>query len=128
MTKDSLDMLNRLQNYGISYDDSLAIRRIAMTLHSWDEKECGNDYGCIERDEETGKTYWLNAMTSKRFPIPDRETGATKRLNKIMENYPELIAYHQGDPRGASLYIIKKSDIGDYPVDSVYNRGVAVYK
>ena len=128
MNKDTLEMLNRLQGYGISFDDSLALRRIAMTFHSWDELECGNDRGCIERDEATNKVYWLNAMTSKRFPIADRESGAIKRLEKIMKNYPELIAYHQGDCRGASLYIVKKSDLGEYTIDSVYSRGVAVYK
>lgn len=38
---------------GISEDDALALRRIAMTLHRWHELECGdgNDYGswAIER-------------------------------------------------------------------------------
>ena len=38
--------------------------------------------------------------------IPDRERGAQKRLAKIMARYPGSIAYVQGDPRGASLYII----------------------
>ena len=51
------------------------------------------------------------------------------RLAKIMKRYPTLTAYHQGDPRGASLYILRPGDIpeGADP-DSHYNRGVAVYK
>lgn len=35
--------------------DALALRRIAMQLHAWHERECGIDGGCIERDEESGK-------------------------------------------------------------------------
>ena len=47
-----------------------------------------------------------------------------------MAKYPALFAYHQGDPRGCSLYILKKSD---HPADKQahgcdvnYTRGVAV--
>jgi hypothetical protein len=39
-----------------------------------------------------------------------RETKAhaLKRLNNIMAAHPEWLAYHQGDPRGCALYIIRK--------------------
>jgi hypothetical protein len=38
-------------------------------------------------------------------------------------------AYVQGDPRGASLYIIRQGDVPEgQDVDSYYNRGIAVYK
>ena len=43
--------------------------------------------------------------------IPDRERGALKRLAKIMApRYPQLKSYVQGDPRGASLYIMREGD------------------
>lgn len=118
-----------LTRAGISYDDAASLRRIAMTLHRWHEMECGTDNGCVERDETTGKTYWLNSMSGRRSPIADRETGALKRLAKIMAGYPNLASYVQGDPRGASLYILRESDVpaGEDP-DSYYSRGLAVYK
>lgn len=39
-----------------------------------------------------------------------------------------LTIYHQGDPRGASLYVLRPLDIKDgADVDSCYTRGIAVY-
>jgi len=124
-----LECIAPLVRAGISFDDAHALRRIAMTLHRWHELECGSDHGCIERDEETGKTYWLNAYTGRRCPTPDRETGAKKRLAKIMERYPSLSFYIQGDPRGAALYILRPGDVPEgADADSYYSRGLAVYK
>jgi len=61
--------------------------------------------------------------------LPDRETGARKRLAKILERYPDKLAYVQTDPRGASLYIIDKERLGDRDVSSCYSSfGIAVYK
>lgn len=119
-----------LTRAGISQADAEALRRIAMTLHRWHELECGSDRGCIERDETTGKPYWLSAITGKRAGVvPDRETAAKKRLAKIMARYPTLRAYIQGDPRGASLYILRPGDVPEgAEVDSYYSRGLAVYK
>lgn len=104
MTRECIEPLIRA---GITYEDAMALRRIAMTLHGWHELECGTDHGAIERDETTGKAFWRNAMTGKRYPCADRETGAKKRLAKIMARYPVLQAYIQGDPRGAALYILR---------------------
>ena len=121
--------ISNLISTGIEYDDAVSLRRIAMTLHRWHEMECGTDNGCVERDEETNKTYWLNSMSGKRYPIPDRETGAQKRLAKIMKRYPALSAYIQGDPRGASLYILRPGDVPEgKEADAYYHRGIAVYK
>lgn len=129
MNKDTAYMLSTLERAGISFQDALKLRRIAMTLHRWHELECGIDNGCIERDEVTGKTYWLTAYSGKRFVTSDRETGALKRLAAVMANYPTLSAYVQGDPRGASLYIIRAGDVpAGCAVDSYYSRGLAVYK
>lgn len=126
--KERAEVMHRLGQLGIPYYPAEQLRRIALTLHSWFERECGTDNGCIERDEETGKTYWLNSYTMRRSPIPDRETGAKKRLEKLMAQWPELIAYIQGDCRGASLYILQKQDVREgEKIDSVYTRGVAVY-
>lgn len=119
----------RLTAIGIEYHDALALRRIAMTLHRWHEAECGTEYGGIERDEQTGKTYWYNSHSNRRTPTPDRETGALKRLETLMAQYPTLTSYVQGDPRGASLYILRPGDVPDgADVGSYYSRGIAVYQ
>lgn len=121
--------LNTLYSLGIEPGDVLALRRISMTLHRWHELECGDDNGCIERDEKTNKPYWLNSNTMRRSRMPDRESGALKRLARIMAKYPTLSYYVQTDPRGAALYILRPGDVpegGD--VDAYYSRGIAVYK
>lgn len=128
-------MLTSLQGFGISLDDSLALRRISMTLHRWHELECGDDTGHIEQDETSGKWYSVrwNAYSGKeyRYRIADREKGALKRLNAIMARYTDLAAYVQGDPRGAALYIYRRNDpmLARYDIESVYSSiGCAVYK
>lgn len=124
-----LDCVKTLQEAGISLDDALDLRRIAMTLHRWHELECGVEGGGVERDEKTGKCYWYNARTGRRSPHRDRETGALKRLANIMSCYPKLTSYVQGDPRGAALYILRPGDVPEgADIDGCYSRGIAVYK
>ena len=123
------DCIPPLVRAGIALDDALALRRVAMTLHRWHEMECGDDRGAIERDETTGRPYWRNAFTGKRYATLDRESGAQKRLARIMTRYPDLRAYIQGDPRGAALYILRPGDVPEgESADSYYSRGLAVYK
>ena len=62
----------------------------------------------------------------RRYPIPDRECGALRRLGKLMDNHPHLVAYYQTDPRGCSLYILRRVDVGTEDISSIYTRGVAV--
>ncbi len=138
MTRDTYDMLTSLENLGFQRDEALTLRRIAMTFSAWDEAECGNsnDYASfgIERDEETGKPYRvfmphnLPPSQATRTLIPDREAGAQRRLQAIMAKHPEFVAYHQGDCRGASLYIVRKSDLNGSDINSNYTKGVAIYK
>jgi len=127
MRRQKYDCVATLQQIGVSYADAEALRRISMTLHRWHELECGNDGGCIERDETSGKAFWLNSRSMRRSPIADRETGALKRLAKILERYPTLASYIQGDPRGAALYILRPGDVPPgCSADSCYNRGIVV--
>ena len=157
MNRDTHEMLNRLERVGISSADALQLRRIAMALHRWHERECGegNDYGswCVVRGHKThcqqtrlpptlkgkgfaytdsGKPFIEHHSHNSNAPtytaIPDRERGALKRLADIVARYPDLRSYVQGDPRGASLYILKPGDVPEGgEADSYYNRGVAVY-
>lgn len=130
-----------LQALGFTHAEAEQLRRISMTLQRWHELECGTDGGCIERDELTGKTYWRSAHTGKRWPYADRETGARKRLSRILLDRlnrtkdadgtikgPALSAYIQTDPRGAALYVIRPGDVPDgADVGAYYNRGICVY-
>lgn len=117
-----------------------------MTLHRWHELECGdsNDYaswtiargrkvnGVFEYDDNGTPFEECHVHTENKArytPIADRERGALKRLQAIMARYPGFAFYVQGDPRGASLYILRPGDIlADASVDSCYTRGIAVYK
>lgn len=132
-------MLDSLCSLGLSSSDAVSLRRIAMTLTNWSEKECGVDQGHIERDEQTNVPYWYPAgwysSTAQKYIEPepyrinDLEAGALRRLNTLATKYPDLIFYNQTDPRGASIYVLRRSDVpADSSVDSIYSRGVAVHK
>lgn len=137
MNKRQAENWNRVQDalmtLGIHRADVDALFRIEKTLARWSEHECN---GNIQRDGDAGdgKPRWYYGFDgpgpTRSYPIPDRERGALKRLDKIMAKYPTLFAYNQGDPRGCSLYILKKSD---HPADKQahgcdvnYTRGIAV--
>lgn len=102
------------------------------------------------RDREIGKPFRVTyphapGCKPRREAIPDRESGALKRLarivaarndrwfapnteaNRISEMPGFVLSYHQTDPRGASVYLLRASDVrpGE-KLDSVYTRGVAV--
>ena len=133
-TRSAAEVISHLTSIGIEYEDAKALRRIAMTLHRWHEMECGIDSGAIERDETTGKAYWHYCGPQRsygpgKYLVPDRETGALKRLDKLMARYPTLSAYVQGDPRGAALYILRPGDVPEgKDADAYYSRGIAIYK
>lgn len=157
MTKNEAMRRARLDAYlltlGFTDSEVASLRRINSTLQRWYELECGDGNGMIERDDATGKPYWvsytrryLGANDARmRSPVADRETGALRRLAKIMRdvnerryvgnaasalspNCDDLTTYIQTDPRGAALYILRPGDIaaGDN-VESCYTRGVCVF-
>jgi hypothetical protein len=110
--------------------DAESLRRISMTLHRWHELECGCGNGHVERDETTGKTYWVNTVGHPyRVHTPDREKGALARLARIAKRYPSLQFYVQGDPRGCALYVLKPGDVpAGQSAGSFYSRGLAVHQ
>ena len=146
-----------LRSLGFTQAEAEQLRRISMTLHRWFELGCGdgNQWGswAIERDDNgDGKPFMVHHHyghgkrpdSVTRTPIADRETGAKKRLAAIvdacnkarrthmtgdqMTPQEPLSFYVQGDPRGASLYIIRPGDVPDgQSVDSYYTRGICVY-
>lgn len=121
-------LCNALQNHGVKPDKVDILLRCAKTLHTWAEHECNGE---IQRDEKTGKPYWYYLATkyhaSKRSdPIPDRETGALKRASAIATAHG-LTVYHQTDPRGCMLYLIRPGDVPEgQTVDACYTNGIAV--
>lgn len=132
-SKEITEVTCRLTKLGFGYEEIAALRRIAGTLHRWAELECGDSNDVvswsIERDEETKKPYrviYPHSGSMYRIPIADREAGALKRLAGIMAAHPELTSYHQTDPRGASLYILRPEDVRG-SVHSCYTNGIAVY-
>lgn len=127
------EVLYRLYGLGFTSREADQLRGIALTLHSWAEKECNGE---IERDETTNKPSrrveyrsLSGAWKINHYPVADREAGALRSLAAIMANYPHLAFYQQGDPRGASLYLYRKDRLAaGQDIDSVYNSiGVAVY-
>lgn len=155
MTKKEAERQTRqadtLRSLGFTPREAEQLRRISLTLHRWAEGECGTEGGCIERDETTNKPYWVSDWGTQwgagkrcRRAIPDREAGALKRLRAIInarnarkyvvntDHYgirrDEVQAYHQTDPRGAALYILRPGDIPEGKcADSYYSNGVCIY-
>lgn len=150
MNRDTLVMLERLRNAGISMDDALALRRISMTLHRWHEMECGdsNNYGSwviVRGRKEDGafvhdddgapyleRHHYRHGQGQDSVAytrIADRERGALARLAAIMAKHPALRSYVQGDPRGCALYILRADDVpAGEDIRAYYTRGVAVFK
>jgi len=124
-------LIARLNYAGFSTHEAETLRRIEMTLHRWSEHECN---GNIQRDGEDSdgkpRWYWENGRGEhvRGSVIADRERGALKRLDRIMQAHPEYVAYNQGDPRGCALYIVSKAEMvrTGHPVDAIYNNGIAV--
>jgi hypothetical protein len=132
MKRDQYEIVAKLQSLGFSYDEANQLRRISMTLRRWFERECGDSNGnCIERDEATGKpfcTFENGSGPRGRYPVADKEAGARKRLAAIMASRKRrLVAFIQTDCRGAALYILRKCDVRGQDINSIYNRGIAVY-
>jgi hypothetical protein len=110
--------------HGITSPELDTLLRCQRVLHTWAEHECN---GTIQRDDETGKPYWYNEYTGARcYHTPDRETGALKRAAAIAQAHG-LTIYHQGDPRGCCLYILRPGDVpeGSDP-GSCYSNGIAI--
>jgi len=145
MTKRTKELIQRICALGFTVDEAWQLRRIEMTLHRWGEQECGdsNDHcsWSIERDEATGKPFRVvhphSGGKSRREAVADREAGALKRLHLTVaaRNFRvdpvgsgdgRLQYYHQADPRGCALYLLRASDVrlGER-LDEVYSRGLA---
>jgi hypothetical protein len=120
-----------LARMGYSESEADALRRISIRLRNWYSLECGEGYGRMERDEKTGKPYFVReyqtrdgAWHTSRSLNRDLERGALARLAAIAR-HPY---YLQGDPRGAVLYLLREGDVPEgESAESHYTRGVCIY-
>ena len=120
-----------LSKYGFDLREIDTLVRAERTLGRWGVAECNGE---IQRDEATGKPYMVHhhyrhgqgADYTTRTAIPDREASTLARVDKIVKAH-SLTYYHQGDPRGCSLYIIRPGDIRDgQTVNCCYSNGLAI--
>jgi len=123
--KDELLAL-RLSRAGldVSPDETRTLRRAALTLRAWAEKECGGDGGGIERDETTGKCVWYSARTGTRTPTRDLETPALARVEAACARIGAYY-YRQPNPRWPSLYV-RPVALGPLTAAN-YDCGLAIY-
>ena len=128
------DMMTRV---GFNTTETETLLKAEKTLQRWAEAECGTGTDThtvsIERDETTGKPFRRVQFRSagqwkeNRYPVRDMEAAALRRVAAIAEVHPDLSFYHQGDPRGCALYVLRPGDVpAGERADSYYSRGVAV--
>ena len=122
---------------GFTAGETCALLKAERTLHRWAEMECGTGDDrvsiSVERDEQTGKPFRRvqymagGKWQDRKSPCRDMEGAALRRIGGIFGGKPGLSFYHQGDPRGCALYVIRPNDVpagGD--VNAYYSRGIPV--
>jgi len=124
------EQIRRLEAEGFSQAEAETLRRISMTLSRWAERECNGE---VEVDDD-GKAYSVSQgfppkWKITRYRIPNREAGALRRLSAIVSQHPGWNFYHQGDPRGAALYLFRPEDLNPgQSIDAVYNQiGICIW-
>jgi len=135
----AIRFFERMADIGFTRAEADKLRLAQLTLHRWNELECGDGNEraswSIERDEETGKPYMVthpHSGPSRRHRIADREAGALKRIAAVLANHGTIWSYHQTDPRGCALYVGRVADLIEsgtgrqMDLASCYNRGMAV--
>lgn len=109
-----------------SVEDLDYLLRLEKRLSRWGEMECNGD---IRPDSDEGDTYH---RYTEEGVNPGRKYGATirppnmDRAEEIAARYG-MIAYHQNDPRGCSLYMVPLTDIPPgKDISCMYTRGIAI--
>lgn len=110
-----------LARMGIADDDIRVLRSASAALHRWAERECNGEVWV----EDDGTAY--TGSGSRPEKCANLEARALKRVVKVLAKYPDLHAYHQGDPRGCALYVYRPADLKEHSIESCYpSIGVAV--
>jgi hypothetical protein len=123
---------------GFNADETETLLRAERALQRWSELECGTGDDrrsvSVYRDEQTGKPFrrvqfysYAGKWVDRREPCRDMEAAALRRVAAIAEAHPGMSFYHQGDPRGCALYLIRPGDVIEgADVGSYYSRGIAI--
>ena len=117
-------LCQQLGSVGFTMEEVDSLLRCSRMLSRWSEHECN---GAIQRDEQTHLPYWYNTQTGERVcRTADREAGALRRAKTLCEGHG-VTFYHQGDPRGCALWVLRPGDVpaGESP-GAYYTRGVPV--
>lgn len=113
-------MNNRQENFGqlvkagLSIDDADQIQKISRSLHRLDEHSC-NGY-------QDWHGNWDEIAEKK---AEQREIKLESKGTELAKKYGFLF-YHQSDPRGWSVYLVKPDLLGEYSINAVYDRGIGV--
>lgn len=108
-----------------------ALKRIADTLVARNERECGYYVG-TSSDERfpgiiSGPFKTPPDLLSKSHLLYVKSGNTGWRKAKPPEKFATLTFYHQTDPRGCALYIIRPGDVPEgEDVSAYYSRGIAV--
>lgn len=128
---------DRMTNLGFTHAETGALLKAERALSRWAELECGisdaNRSVSVYRDEDTGRPFYRieyrvgNEWKTNTQPKRDTEKAALQTVERILADKPGFSAYHQTDPRGVSLYLIRPGDIdAGEDVRRLYNRGLAM--
>lgn len=126
-------MRDSLAEHGLTDAEVDTLLRCERTLTNWSTRECGDGSDwAIEREElpdgSEGRPFnvYHGPGEARMYPIRDLEAGAMRRAEAIAKAHG-LTVYHQGDPRGCALYVMRPGDVrAGECVTGCYTRGIAV--
>lgn len=97
-----------LRKLGLNDSEIRKLSRASAAIRSWDTACCNGDVG----EDDDGSAYDCRKRgLGPKWPIANRRTIALRRVAQILTTHPGLWFYHQGDPRGVSLYVGKLSEL-----------------
>lgn len=99
--------------------------RIQSHLHEWAEEECNGTIQWEDPECTIARRYYpdrYGTPTHKGPIIPNREAEYIREAERLAAECGGRI-YHQGDPRGCSLYFYRDSDLEgrSFPIDQIYS-------
>jgi hypothetical protein len=100
-----------------------SLKRLAKTIHRWNEDECNGAIQWHGDNEETPKRYFQDrcgCFTVVGPTIQDKEKQSLESARKIAAKHG-LSIYHQADPRGCSLYVYSVHDLKGRKIDECYS-------
>lgn len=127
MKADDIRTVVALARLGFGPEDIRTLARLSVSLRHIAERECNGDgWGPGERLPD-GR--WFPRWTDDDQERADKRTAALLKLAQAVCDGAgrNLKAYHQGDPRGCALYIVRMDALGTRDINANYSSfGVAV--